>query len=148
MTEFLNKTKTKAGVTYNSLHWWIRRVLGSAIKCENPSCEGKSKFFEWALKKGKQYEKKRKNFWQLCRSCHFKYDLSKYKEKRFNEGRLLAQKARIGSKHTKESKLKMSLALKGRKTWNKGKPWSEEIKKKMSLARIGKVPWNKGLKIK
>ena len=41
----------------------------------------------------------------------------------------------------------MSLALKGRKAWNKGKKWSDEAKLKMSLSHKGKIPWNKGLKL-
>lgn len=35
-------------------------------------------------------------------------------------------------KHSAESKVKMSEALKGYPAWNKGKPWSEEVKKRMS----------------
>jgi len=146
MTKLLNKVKTEAGITYNSLHWWIRRTLGSASKCENPNCLGKSKFYEWALRKGKAYDRKPENFIQLCRSCHFNYDLKKYQKDQFDKGRIKAQKVRIGTHHTKESRLKMSKSLKGRKAWNKGKKWSEEAKKKMSLSHLGKIPWNKGKK--
>jgi hypothetical protein len=139
-------------ITYNSLHWWIRRNYGSANKCENHKCEAKSNIFEWALLKGKNYERKRGNFWQLCRKCHFNYDLRDYQKEKFNEGRKLARIARLGIHHSDETKNKIKKALKlkfpdGRSAWNKGKKWSEEAKLKMSLAHKGKIPWNKGLKI-
>lgn len=37
-----------------------------------------------------------------------------------------------------ETKLKLSKALKGHTSWNKGKPISEETKRKISEAHIGK----------
>ncbi|KKN23373.1 hypothetical protein LCGC14_0905720 [marine sediment metagenome] len=63
--------------------------------------------------------------------------------------RLILIKARTGSKHTEESKRKMSEALKGKPgnsgsfkpgsaPWNKGGHHSEESKRKMSRARKGK----------
>jgi hypothetical protein len=61
-------------VCYRTLHYWLENNFGKAIKCENKSCNGKNKHYEWALKKGKPYEKKRDYFWQLCRSCHRKED--------------------------------------------------------------------------
>ena len=140
MSNQLNRIITEAGITYNSLHWWLRRTLGSAIKCENIQCERKSNHFVWALKKGKRYDKKVENFFQLCRKCHIAYDMTLEWSKSLKEGRLKAQKARIGMKHTVESKRKIKEALKkrfpeGRKVWNKGKAWSEETRLKMSLAR-------------
>ena len=150
MSQSLNKRQTLAGITYNSLHWWIRRELGSANKCENPKCRNESEWFVWALIKGKNYDRKKENFMQLCRKCHFDYDLTDEWKQKFNEGRLLAQKVRIGSKHTEETRKKIKLASKnkfpnGRLVWNKGKPWSEKIKEKMSLAKQGFIPHNKGV---
>ena len=40
---------------------------------------------------------------------------------------------------------KISIANKGKSSWNKGKSLSEEIKKKMRIAAIGRIPWNKGV---
>lgn len=150
----LNKTKTLAGITYNSLHWWLRKKYGTAIKCENQACLNKSKYFVWALKKRKKYDRKRENFWQLCRKCHIQYDMTpKWKKNFFELGHLAGNKARLGTHHSLETRDKIKRALKskfpnGRKVWNKGKQWNEETRKKMSLARMGKIPWNKGLKLK
>ena len=63
-------------VGYRALHQWLQREFGKADRCENPQCEHKIKKFEWALLKGKKYERKRENFWRLCQSCHAKYDFN------------------------------------------------------------------------
>ena len=60
--------------TYQDVHWWIRYYYGNANKCENYYCRKKSSIFEWALKHNKKYERKRKNFWMLCKGCHIIYD--------------------------------------------------------------------------
>lgn len=60
---------------YNRIHYWIRSNYGKAIRCDfETTCTNKSKTFEWALKKGFDYEKKINNYYQLCKSCHTKYD--------------------------------------------------------------------------
>lgn len=64
----------KEKVTYGALHSWLKRTYGKADCCESKKCTGKSKYFEWALIKGRKYEKKRKNFKKLCKSCHHIYD--------------------------------------------------------------------------
>lgn len=61
---------------YQALHVWIRSHYGKAQRCENPSCEGKSTQFQWALKKGRKYSRNRDDYLQLCRSCHRKYDIT------------------------------------------------------------------------
>jgi hypothetical protein len=119
---------------YNSIHWWIRRKYGSASRCDFDNCDGTSTTYEWALVHGMEYERKIDNFIQLCRKCHFSYDLREPQKKSFDAGRLLAQKKRIGMKHSKESLRKMSENRKGITAWNKGRAWSDETKKKMSLA--------------
>lgn len=55
---------------------------------------------------------------------------------------------KTGTKHSVESKQKMSNIRKGKTPWNKGKTdcYSEEVKKKMSKAHKGQVAWNKCLK--
>jgi len=61
-------------ITYSSLHQWLVANFGKACRCENPKCEKRSNFFEWAKIKGKPYKRERKYFWQLCCVCHHKYD--------------------------------------------------------------------------
>lgn len=61
---------------YSTIHGWLIRDYGKATKCENPKCLGKSKTYDYALIKGKEYKRIRKSFIQLCRSCHCKYDLN------------------------------------------------------------------------
>ena len=68
---------------YASIHRWLKSEFGKAIRCENPGCAYKNtKRFEWALLKGKEYARKRENFWMLCKSCHFKYDITKERNKK------------------------------------------------------------------
>lgn len=49
-------------------------------------------------------------------------------------------------KHTEESKLKMSMAKRGKPSANKGKTASLEARVKMSTAKLGKLAKNKGVK--
>ncbi len=49
-------------------------------------------------------------------------------------------------KHSKETKLKMSIAKKGCIPWNKGKKMPEETKLKISKSRMGIPAWNKGFR--
>lgn len=77
---------------YGQIHQWIFRKYGKAIKCE--LCLEPDKNYEWALKKGHQYEMNIENFMQLCASCHRKYD------------------------DTVERRKKISTALKGKKANN------------------------------
>lgn len=62
---------------YRKVHLWLNYNFGKANKCENKKCPKKSKFFTWALLRGKKPEKKRDFFIQLCRSCHNYYDRKK-----------------------------------------------------------------------
>jgi hypothetical protein len=67
-------------VGYSGIHTWLRINFGYPNKCDNEACLAKNiKRFEWALIKGKEYERKRENFMQLCVSCHRKYDMTEKK---------------------------------------------------------------------
>ena len=103
---------------YARIHWWIRKNYGTANHCENPDCQHTSKYFDWALLKGKEYEPKRENFYQLCRRCHLIYDKSGY----------LGVDTK-GKVWTEEQKKRLSLAMKGKLI---GKTLSSETKKKIS----------------
>ncbi|HEC65379.1 MAG TPA: hypothetical protein ENI23_08795 [bacterium] len=61
-------------VGYKGLHQWVNKKFGKANKCENKSCNKTSDMYEYSLLKGKEYERKRENFWQLCVKCHRSYD--------------------------------------------------------------------------
>ena len=64
---------------YQTIHSWLL-VNFRKKKCEK--CGVTNKKLDWALLKGKKYQRERKNFKILCRSCHLKYDYTperKYK---------------------------------------------------------------------
>lgn len=62
----------RVGIT--AMHTWLKSHYGKADHCENPDCLGLSITFEWSKLRGKEYERKRENFWQLCKKCHVIYD--------------------------------------------------------------------------
>ncbi len=112
---------------YSAIHKWLKNNFGKPNKCEMSSCKKISDNFEWALKKGKEYEKKRENFIQLCVSCHRIYDFTENQRKKIS----LAVKGRKVSKKTRE---KMAL--------NRfGIPLSKEVKRNISLGQ--KKRWSK-----
>ena len=59
---------------YTSVHQWLKRKHNRAYKCENENCLKESNKYHWSLLKGKEYEKKIENFWQLCNICNYRYD--------------------------------------------------------------------------
>lgn len=91
----------KEKVGYHAVHDWLNLNFGKADKCENISCKNISKKFEWSKLKGELYERKRENFWQLCKSCHTYYDYSDYQREMLSK--------RVVSKYTR---LKISKSLK------------------------------------
>lgn len=70
---------------YHTIHSWLQTNFKKE-KCED--CGSTNKKFDWALKKGRKYLRKRENFKVLCRSCHLKYDCTK---KRREMGKTLVQ---------------------------------------------------------
>jgi len=66
--------ETRGGIDideYNRIHAWLRSNFSKSGRCQ--LCT-KQKTTQWALKKRCTYKKKRNNFIELCRSCHFHYD--------------------------------------------------------------------------
>lgn len=58
-----------------AIHIWLKVNYGSPNKCEKCGKNGLiGRKINWALIKGKNYERKRGNFWRLCRKCHIAYD--------------------------------------------------------------------------
>lgn len=59
---------------YSTIHGWVSRNWGKASRCENPKCQGKSSWFEWANLDG-SYRRVRQQWAELCRPCHRRYDI-------------------------------------------------------------------------
>lgn len=68
------KEKKISRSEYGKIHRWLKKEYGPANLCSNSKCAGKYKNYNWALKKNCYYKKLRRNFIQLCVSCHRKYD--------------------------------------------------------------------------
>ena len=64
----------QTGHTYQYIHLWLAKNHGSPQLCENFYCQEKSKRYEWAVIRELGYERKRENFWRLCKICHLAYD--------------------------------------------------------------------------
>lgn len=116
---------------YSALHHWLRYHFGSAYKCQNPNCPNLSKKYQWALKKGCNYEYKIENFFMLCASCHQKYDLTEETREKMRQAKKgyrmprktinASAKARIGVPRTFQTRERISKALTGKKYPEKGK---------------------------
>jgi hypothetical protein len=71
---------------YSGFHSKLRRINGKANKCENADCnKPNAKRFEWALIKGRKYSSDRKDYIQLCSSCHRKYDETEERKRKISE---------------------------------------------------------------
>src|SRR5258708_36840637 len=77
-----NKNAWKKKVCDEYTHTWLYRNYGRPQECEGKNCRKTSSLYEWALKKGKSYDRKRKTFLRLCRSCHRRYDMTEEKRKK------------------------------------------------------------------
>ncbi len=69
-------------VSNSQIHKWLDTNYGKPRICESKTCDGKTenRWFDWAKKTGMEYERNRKNFFRLCRSCHRKYDMTEEKK--------------------------------------------------------------------
>jgi len=73
----------KGGVDiYRNTHSNLVKKYGGATICENRNyrllpfaCTRKSSQFDWAKKTGSNYTLEKDDYYQLCRSCHKKYDM-------------------------------------------------------------------------
>lgn len=99
---------------YASIHYWLRRNFVNEQVCENKKCDGTSKVFDWALKKGKKHQRKRSNYFRYCRKCHTKYDMTEEKRIRL-----------IDISHTESANDKRAKSITGLK-----KPKASETAKK------------------
>ena len=78
-----NAPNYKKVVGKSQVHHWLGVHYGKPRICEDKKCDGRTKerYFDWALKTGYKYERKRENFLRMCRSCHRRYDLTPEKRK-------------------------------------------------------------------
>lgn len=68
-------------VGYFASHGWVQRTYGKANRCQNRDeqilgfpCTNESSRFEWAFKLKKGHKRDVNLYYQLCKSCHAKYD--------------------------------------------------------------------------
>lgn len=80
-----NHSRWKDNPNYATSHHWMVRYYGNPKACVGNECSGKSKKFDWALKRGKTASRNPKDYLTLCRSCHMKYDMTDDKRKVFSE---------------------------------------------------------------
>jgi hypothetical protein len=59
---------------YAKIHQWLAKNYGKADHCDK--CTKPTRRFQWALKKGCEYDYNVNNFIQLCTSCHKLYDMT------------------------------------------------------------------------
>lgn len=72
---------------YQQVHYWLKKNFGKASKCESKACKSPLGRYEWALIHGKQYACIRENFWQLCKSCHIRLDMTEDGKQRMSQFR-------------------------------------------------------------
>jgi len=66
---------------YKEIHFWLHKTYSKATRCDNREesilsfeCSRLNNRFEWSNIREKPYDKRRNCFYQLCASCHRKYD--------------------------------------------------------------------------
>ena len=60
-------------VCYSGSHHWMKRRFGEPLQCEYCGVKNTEKRIYWS-NKDHQYKRERKDWQQLCHSCHNKYD--------------------------------------------------------------------------
>jgi hypothetical protein len=97
---------------YGKIHDWLHKTYGKPVHCDNPNCKVENvKRYEYALKKGCEYEFNRDNFIIMCKSCHVRYDMTREWFENMVETRI----ERDNYHHTPESCINISNACKGMK---------------------------------
>ena len=87
---------------YHRVHYALRTKYAKANKCEfEDTCSGESNNFEWALKKGREYSDNPEDYYQLCKSCHVKYDFKGVSEKNKQRMSLLGKMRKGETPHNK-----------------------------------------------
>lgn len=125
-------------IGYGRKHEWLTQTYGQPTPCDYCGVEGKQNrhwSVEWALIKGKQYERKRENFMKLCISCHRRYDFTEMTRKKISLAKLGQRAWNKGLKgtlhHSEETRNKIGASSRAR--WA-NKVYAQETKKQMKLA--------------
>ena len=79
------KEKRSEGKPLQYLHRVLDLKYGKPVVCENKKCKEISKYFNWALKKRHSYSTNKRDYFQLCRSCHTLYDMNENWRKHLSE---------------------------------------------------------------
>lgn len=81
---FINHWKKEYKNQYHLKHMILKAKYGKATHCQNRvkqilnfKCTKKSNTFQWAKKKRHKYTKNKVDYYQLCVSCHLKYDIKR-----------------------------------------------------------------------
>ena len=74
-------------VGYGGIHYWIKKMLGKAIRCEGENCSGVSRKYEWA-NISRKYKRELNDWKQLCKSCHVNFDMTDEWRKNTSKGLL------------------------------------------------------------
>ncbi len=110
--QVVKEFRTLRGGSYCAIHKWLVNHYGKADRCENPSCDGRSKTYQWALRPGHEHAHDRTYYQMLCASCHRRQDQKPE----------WAQKQRlkiIGRAHTAEHRQRISEGCQGVNQGNK-----------------------------
>lgn len=106
-------------MSYRNIHNWVTNNFGKAIKCEHcgldkPKKE-KQRTFCWSNKSG-EYKRDRKDWQQLCYSCHKKYDIERLGLIPWNKGNIKKKPIGVckwcGDKFTKKRKEQVLCSVK------------------------------------
>ena len=100
------------GGKYHAIHKWLIKHFGKANKCENPTCEKKSKRYQWTLIKDKKHFHNRTHYRMLCQNCHRQYDDNK-------QWRNNISRTSLGRRKTLQQKQNISKIMKSKNYGNR-----------------------------
>jgi len=115
-------------VGYHGIHKWLAKTYGRPTLCENIECNGFSITYHWALKRGYEYQRKRKNFLMLCASCHKKYDITDQVRRNLSLAKKGKPSNRKGTTISEEGRLNISEGSK--KAWTSDRRVAQALRMK------------------
>lgn len=115
-------------VSYDTIHYRMRRTFGKPSQCEFDQSHESGRF-HWAHKHEAPWDVERENWIRLCSRCHIRYD----------KGHKAVIKANSERVWTKEMRQRMSEAKSGDKNGFFGKTHSPETKKILKAKALDRV---------